>query len=544
MHHARIAVIALACTLACGSSRDSFQGENDPNNAGPPGTEAFPNQPADPIYGCPGHQTTSSIGCEYYAVHMDGTEGADNGCFAVFVANVEGDATHIDASFGGTTIDLAKHARIPRGAGKTLVYEPYDPVRGLHKDEVAILFLAGPAEVVPPNGKYRGLSVPCPVAPARNTLTQVHGTGRGGAFRVRTDAPVVAYQILPYGGGSAAVTGSTLLLPTSAYASGYIAATPAAPGSMDVVAAHEQTTVTIVPSVALEAGGGVEGSPERVAHSYQLDAGEVLQFTQPKELTGSIVTSDKPIGLFTGVPCMNVPDGMLYCDHAEQQIPPVNALGSEHVAVGHRARTDKAESYVYRIVGAVDGTLLTFDPPQLPDNTTPLERGQVIQMNAADPFVVRSQDASHPFMLLGYMTSSMAVAAGYGDPEVVRTVPPQQFLDRYVFFTDPTYPETNLVVTRKRGGPDVKLDCLGTMTGFTQVGASDWEIARVDLVRHDFVPQLGCDNGRHVMESTAPFGLVVWGWGTPETTWFTIDVSYGYAAGENIAAINDVVLPH
>ena len=44
------------------------------------------------------------------------------------------------------------------------------------------------------------------------------------------------------------------------------------------------------------------------------------------------------------------------------------------------------------------------------------------------------------------------------------------------------------------------------------------------------------------MKSAAPFGLAVWGWGTPETTWFTNDVSYGYAAGENIAPINDVVL--
>ena len=37
--------------------------------------------------------------------------------------------------------------------------------------------------------------------------------------------------------------------------------------------------------------------------------------------------------------------------------------------------------------------------------------------------------------------------------EFVNVVPPAQFLSRYTFFTDPTYPETNLVLIRR---PDAK----------------------------------------------------------------------------------------
>ena len=44
-------------------------------------------------------------------------------------------------------------------------------------------------------------------------------------------------------------------------------------------------------------------------------------------------------------------------------------------------------------------------------------------------------------------------------------MPPEQYLQQYVFFTDPTYPETNLVVVRARGTDgqfhDVNLDCGG-----------------------------------------------------------------------------------
>lgn len=56
------------------------------------------------------------------------------------------------------------------------------------------------------------------------------------------------------------------------------------------------------------------------------------------------------------------------------------------------------------------------------------------------------------------------------------------------------------------------------------------------------------------MTSALPFGLTVWGWGSPETRANqqikcalgepdnSCDVSYGYPAGENVLPINDIVL--
>ncbi len=39
-----------------------------------------------------------------------------------------------------------------------------------------------------------------------------------------------------------------------------------------------------------------------------------------------------------------------------------------------------------------------------------------------------------------------------GDPDFVNVVPSEQFLDRYVFFTDYTFPDTSLVVVRRTHG--------------------------------------------------------------------------------------------
>src|SRR5439155_75218 len=69
-------------------------------------------------------------------------------------------------------------------------------------------------------------NTPCPtgITPAYTTAdAAVHGTGLGKAFHITTSAPVVAYDIYPYGGGTSAVTGAMLLLPRSAWDTNYAA---------------------------------------------------------------------------------------------------------------------------------------------------------------------------------------------------------------------------------------------------------------------------------------------------------------------------------
>lgn len=158
------------------------------------------------------NENRSSVGCEYYPVQMDGYSVSTGGCFAVFLANTSDVAAHVQIRWKGQDLDASTFGRIPAGTGSNLTYEPFDPAVGIPAGEVGIFFLAGPDM-----SDNSGASVRCPVAPATVGLeAQVQGTGVGNAFHVTTDMPVVAYQMLPYGGGSATVTGASLLLPTSA----------------------------------------------------------------------------------------------------------------------------------------------------------------------------------------------------------------------------------------------------------------------------------------------------------------------------------------
>ncbi len=474
-----------------------------------------------------------SVGCDYYATQMETLTAGY--CFAAFVANTWSFPVHITVEYKAATLDAATFTRIPSGTGSSLTYAPYDATQGLAPGEVAILFLAG----------TQGSAPNCPVTPA-TPAAYLSGTGISDAFHIKTDVPVVAYQINPYGGGSVAVTAASLLLPTSVWDMNYVAvnvsAASAGNPSLNIVAKEDGTQVMLTPKAAVTGGTGIPGGAAGQLITINLNKGQHAQITQNAELTGSAVQSNKPVGFMAGQTCMNVPVGTSYCDHGEQMIPPVKALGSRYVGVMYKPRVAAETSTFWRIVGAVDGTTLTWSTPV--GGPATINAGQEVTFETGTPFTVQSQDADHPFMLFTYMTSSTHVQSGYGDPDFVTSVPPEQYLMQYVFFTDPTYPETNLVVVRARGVDqqfhDVNLDCFGPLSGWTAIDA-DFEYARQDLSTGNFAPVGNCNNGRHEISSDAPFGLWVWGWGTPLTSTFTQNVSYGYPGGMNVAPINDVI---
>src|SRR4029079_18551555 len=100
------------------------------------------------------------------------------------------------------------------------------------------------------------------------------------------DYPVVAYQIDPYGGGQAAMTSATLLLPTSAWDTNYIAinayksAEPDFLGgnpSLDILAYQDGTDVKILPNVNIVAGTNVLPGTANTTVTYTLNKGEFLQ---------------------------------------------------------------------------------------------------------------------------------------------------------------------------------------------------------------------------------------------------------------------------
>ena len=232
--------------------------------------------------------------------------------------------------------------------------------------EVAVLFLGQAEGPVSVDG-HTGVLGPCPtgMTPAVLADTSIRRTGRGSSFRMTTSLPVSAYSIYPFGGASSYTPSATLLLPIPAWNTGYVVAdawatsSTAGNPSTQIVAAEDDTDVTIAPSVPIQAGYDVEGANKGEPHTYRLKRGEAIQFAQKEQLVGSLISANKKVAVFGGHECMNIPTEMYFaCDGEQLQLFPVRSWGHEYVAVPHRSRrvSGQPEDYFYRVVAAADGT--------------------------------------------------------------------------------------------------------------------------------------------------------------------------------------------
>lgn len=382
------------------------------------------------------------------------------------------------------------------------------------------------------------------------------------------------HDILPYGAGNFPpdFTSASLLLPATTWSTNYVVTAPRIYGAerlnfptekeqpwASIVAREDNTTVKVVPSMPLPGGEGLGEAPWGEVTEYTMAAGEVIQWLDVVVLsgfdpTGTVLESNKPIGLWTGNTLMAAASvtttlaGVARQEASHQQVPPVQALGHEYVGAGIRTRrpNQEPESVPYRLTGLVDGTTLTYDP-QPEAAPTQLDAGQTVEFETSEFFSVRSQDAEYPFLFTVLMPgipetvescSLDQPACTMGNVDWVIPVSAQQYLRRYAFFTDPTYAMTNVTAIRRTNGSrfhDVTLECVGKVDGWQPVGSEGvFQVAHIDLVK-DGISVNDCDTSVHVAASEGPFGLLVWG-----SDWQT---SYGYPAGGNFGVNNQVRVP-
>jgi hypothetical protein len=504
-----------------------------------------------------------TLGCDFWIptpITYDVESGQKQPCFAMFVANTWPKPASLNVTRGTTTYDATLFGHVPDST-KPPAQWPAVTAQGVPIDDVAVLYLSSD-----PNSVFvedTSVNLACP-SPTATTATEFAGTGIGTAFHVTTNVPVTAYDIFPFGGAYSHFPAAELVYPSSAWGLNYVVlATPVGTSASQrlkfahIVASSNGTNVTFEPVVALAGGGTLSAVAASTSTTFTLDAGDYAQWeTTPTEndLSGSIVLANKPVSVVAGseffrLQPVDEPGG----EGTHAQIAPAGALGFDYAVAPYATRRAdlQEESISYRIVGAVTGTSLAFDPP-VGGAPSKVDQSQVADFTATGAFRVKSQDKDHPFAIAQMMSTGNVVPAfrtdcatiqyqsfpkTCGDEDFVPLLPTAQFLSKYVFFTDPTYSTTTLEIVRVKGAggfQDVTIDCLGTIGGWQPIGTSgELEFARPDLVRA--ANGIGtCKNGRHVAQSAGSFGVIVYGLDTYS--------SYGYPAGGNAATLSGVIV--
>ena len=334
----------------------------------------------------------------------------------------------------------------------------------------------------------------------------------GGAFRAESDVPIVAYQHSPI--SAEAHNDSSMLIPDHALGQYYIVAAwsttlAGMTSAFNVVGITDGTTVTWQPPNATSAGTGVPAVAAGGMGTATLNANDLLQVIAPIDASGTIVETDQPAWVMGTVPCVNIPAAIVFCDHIEELLLPLEYWGMDYV--GAHAPQRGSEDYWWRVYSGADGTTISTTPSQ-PGFPVTLDRGEFYEFSTTQSFMFTGDG---PFMPVQYLEGQDG-GAGTGDPASYQMVPTEQFLPRYVFVTGTGYSENYVQVIRPAGGADVTVDG-ATVGGYYTVGGfevSDWPIAE----------------GAHVADSEDPFGVIQVG--------YTGVTSYAYPGGLALGFIN------
>jgi hypothetical protein len=439
----------------------------------------------------------STVGCLFFGVDLDSHDQVETQQFAIAVSNVQ-------------TSQMAN-------------------VRVEQKNNGVWATVAGPVAVAP-------LSLYTFNLPDNHQDDS--GVRVGGAYRVSSDVPIIAYQFNPVDGASSYLSDASMLYPVPTWDSinHVVGWKVTNDGSVQgayvtVVAAVDNTQVTITPTAITVAGNGVPPSPVGVPFVVNLNEGdvaEVMTKTQAIGLTGTRVTSDPehPVAVFSGQECAFIPVSTYACDHLEEQLSGVRLWGQHFIAsrVPNRSANDPS---LWQLYASEDATTITITADGgvtgIPNNQFVLQAGQVVEFyvggNAQTPgdFEV---EADKPIAVVNYMTGSENAGAGIGDPAMVQLSPIEQFLPRYVVLVPGTWINDVAVIARPAGAP-ITLDGVPVDNGlFIPVAASGYEVARVPVA-----------DGIHVFDGGQnAFSIIIVGYDQWD--------SYAYLGGTGTGVIN------
>jgi len=283
-----------------------------------------------------------------------------------------------------------------------------------------------------------------------------------------------------------------------------------------VFAESDGTTVSITPSAALV------GHPAGTTFDVTLNAGQgyyALGAVGGSSLTGTVITSDRRVGLTNGDRCANVPRGTFFCDHIFEVAQPVQSWGAEIPVVN---LPNRPPGSIYRVVASSAATTVNRDGSFL----ATLNRGEFVDVPGDNDALPDNHlfTADAPIFVAQFMTGSQFTGnVVTGDPAMGNMIPSEQYLPAYTFSTvgGGQFAQNFLtVIADDRDLDTITLD--GTAIGasaFTSIPGSGFSGAVIEL-----------SEGTHTTASANGHGITVEGFG--------LDDSYLYPGGALFVPIN------
>lgn len=278
-----------------------------------------------------------------------------------------------------------------------------------------------------------------------------------------------------------------------------------------MVAAADNTVVTITPPITI--GTRTAGVP----YTINLNAGQTynLHTSTPflADLSGTFVTSTKPIAVYGGNSTSRVPEGFYYADHLIEQMPPTNTWGTEFLSAPLASRFN---GDTFRILAQTDNTEVTINGALV----TTLARGAFYETILTTASLIT---ANKPILVAQYANSTQFDGV-LADPFMMLIPPRQQFQRDYTLSTPATgFPSnfatiilpTSAIASIRHNGSAIPA------SQFAPIPGSDHSFVRIPI-----------SVGSHHFNADVPFGVSIYG--------FNDHDSYGYFGGMQFAPLQQV----
>ncbi|HEY6171559.1 MAG TPA: T9SS type A sorting domain-containing protein [Candidatus Kapabacteria bacterium] len=214
------------------------------------------------------------------------------------------------------------------------------------------------------------------------------------------------------------------------------------PSEFMVFAAYDSTVITITPSADIRKNnaGLVTLHLKDVPFTIVLDKGQCIQYmatlaenATAYDMTGTIVTSTKPVGVIGAAQCANIPVDYAYCDFICEMIPPVTSWGKQYHSLPFANRKG-GDSFL--ILSSKEGQGIYRNNALTMTSSKKYEKFFRSDITDASTW---TSDA--PFMLAQYINSTTFTDdqgndnAGIGDPAMMMHLPTTKYSDSVLFQT-------------------------------------------------------------------------------------------------------------
>jgi hypothetical protein len=357
------------------------------------------------------------------------------------------------------------------------------------------------------------------------------------------DADLTAY-LLSRNPGS---TDGMLIIPTTGWGTEYVVAGYESlyqgygsyvydyPSEFSIVANQDNTICKIIPNSDIRAAY----EPQTILHkagqpfTEVLNRGQCVQYmttlaSDPDnfDVTGTIITSNNPVGVIGASQCANIPVDYLYCNHVCDMIPPVRTWARTYQTVPFAQRQG---GDTYLVIGTKPGQIIYRDSNQYAVLGNKYSFYFRPDINQASTWT-----STDPFLLVQYINGSTWEAEYgsnvnlVGDPSMVVINSVEQYVSHIIFqtpsITNAFQNFVNLMVNNKAlNGTTLDGKSINSYpySSSQPVPFSNYTAFRIGSVQP----------GTHIVNSDSGVGVYIYGYGKED--------AYAWSGALGLRTFND-----